>query len=279
MQKYDIKLIAIDLDGTLCYHHGEFIEKNLPILKKALKNNIKVVLSTGRPFYITMPVVKKYQLVHHNDNEFIVTYTGASIFDLNLNKEIKRFEISLAKIKQIWVKAKQLNIQIWGYQTNEIVVTNKNDFEFCDFDFLVKKHTQKNIEVEEDGLKIKLPFYKAIVKKSKNEEVNLKWINFLNEIKINYYGENQDYYEITNGNISKGKAVEWIANHLNISLENVMSIGDSYNDLSMFEVSKISVAMKDGFEIAKQKATFISKVNHDQGGVESAIKQFVKLPL
>ena len=71
-QKYDIKLIASDLDGTLCYHHGDVVIKNLTILKKALQQKIKLILTTGRPLNIALPVVYKHQLTHSNKNEFII---------------------------------------------------------------------------------------------------------------------------------------------------------------------------------------------------------------
>ena len=276
-KKYDIKIIASDLDGTLCYHHGNLVAKNLPILQQALNNKIKIILTTGRPLNVTLPVVHNHQLNHHHNNEFIISFTGASIYDLNLKKEIKQFLIPIAKIHKLWKKALELKIQIWGYQVDQLVVANNSDDNFIDFDFLIQKPNQEPLMLIRDYRLITKPFYKLIVKKHPISKTNQVWLNFLQEIKIKYYGEHERFYEIIDVNTSKGKAIKWIANYLKIPLDKVMSLGDAYNDVSMFKVSKISVAMKDGLDIAKKNATFISELNHDQGAVQAAIKKYVQL--
>ena len=276
-KKYDIKIIASDLDGTLCYHHGDLILKNLLILKQALDHKIKIILTTGRPLNVTLPVVHNHKLNHGNNNEFIISYTGASIYDLNLKKEIKQFLIPIAKIHKLWKKALELKMQIWGYQVDELVIANNKDDNFIDFDFLIQKRNQEELILIKDYRLITKPFYKLIVKKNPRAKINQVWLKFLQKIKIKYYGENEQFYEILDINTSKGNAIKWIANYLNIPLDKVMSLGDAYNDVSMFKVSKISVAMKDGLKIAKKNATFISELDHDQGAVQAAIKKYVQL--
>jgi len=71
--------------------------------------------------------------------------------------------------------------------------------------------------------------------------------------------------EICSANVSKGAALRQIAEFLAIRPENIMAVGDNYNDLSLFEVAGLSVAMGNAPKFVQQQAQVVTKSNNESG--------------
>lgn len=80
--------------------------------------------------------------------------------------------------------------------------------------------------------------------------------------------------EITRKGVSKGKAVEMLASLYNVKREEVLTIGDSENDLSMIEYAGLGVAMGNASDVIKAKADYITDTN-DNDGVAEVISKFI----
>ena len=76
------RLIAIDLDGTLLNSYGQVTEENKEAIKKAKKNGIEIVLTSGRMSASVIDIAKEIQA----DN-YIIAGNGAIVYDLK-NKNI-----------------------------------------------------------------------------------------------------------------------------------------------------------------------------------------------
>ncbi|ELL44942.1 HAD family hydrolase [Spiroplasma melliferum] len=81
----DIKLIAVDLDGTALNSNGEMSPRTLQVLKGLASKDIKLVIATGRPLYQCKDIAAKLGLTDSND--FIVSLNG-SVVTNNVTKEI-----------------------------------------------------------------------------------------------------------------------------------------------------------------------------------------------
>lgn len=84
------------------------------------------------------------------------------------------------------------------------------------------------------------------------------------------------FLEIVPKGINKGTAVRVLCSFYGIGRENVMSIGDFYNDIDMFRESRISVAMANAPEDVKQQASYVTEADADNAGVAEAIYKFLK---
>ena len=83
-----------------------------------------------------------------------------------------------------------------------------------------------------------------------------------------------DNLEMLEAGVHKGAAVRALAERLNLPMEQVMAIGDNENDLSMFEVAGLSVAMGNGTDRAKESADWVTLTN-EEDGVAHAIEKAV----
>lgn len=76
-------------------------------------------------------------------------------------------------------------------------------------------------------------------------------------------------------NNSKGKAINILLKYLNINKDQTICFGDQMNDYPMFESCKYSVAMINGNEELKKKATFITEFTNDEDGVAHFIEKYI----
>jgi hypothetical protein len=82
------------------------------------------------------------------------------------------------------------------------------------------------------------------------------------------------FLEVMHCEANKAKALEVIARHYGIERQEVMAIGDSYNDLEMIEWAGLGVAMGNAFKSIKDAADFVTASN-DEEGVAEALRKFV----
>jgi len=80
--------------------------------------------------------------------------------------------------------------------------------------------------------------------------------------------------DITNKDASKGNGVKKMAEVLGISKEDIIAVGNYYNDIDMFKEAKIGIAMDNSPEEVKMNADFITKSNEEEG-IVCVIKKFI----
>ena len=106
-------------------------------------------------------------------------------------------------------------------------------------------------------------------------------ITALNEKYQNIYKDDMQivvskpsYLEFTHIDATKGRAVEKLSSILGIKQDEIICIGDSYNDISMIQYAALGVAMANSPQAVKEKADYISKTN-DEDGVAAVINKFI----
>jgi Cof subfamily protein (haloacid dehalogenase superfamily) len=82
------------------------------------------------------------------------------------------------------------------------------------------------------------------------------------------------FLEVTRGDVSKGTALTVLSEHLKIPLARTAVIGDQENDLSMFEIAGLTVAMGNAPQIVKNKAHHVAPEN-DEGGAAWALMNII----
>src|SRR5699024_1323278 len=83
------------------------------------------------------------------------------------------------------------------------------------------------------------------------------------------------FYEFLNKEVSKGQTLYRLAKHLQIDSSEILAIGDNENDLSMLEISGISVVMGNAEPKIKLHADYVTKTNEDEG-VNHSLLQLLK---
>jgi len=204
-----IKLIGFDVDNTLCELNSKMKESTLNYLLAIKNKGIKIVLISGKPAIYLCGFVRQLGL----SDITIVGENGAEIYyDANVPPS-KTFNLAQGKSKYLnQIKSllvEQFGESIW-FQPNNINVT-------CFFN--------------SDNLKLK-------IKEFLDQIFELK--EYSNNLEIY---EHIDCFDIVIKGITKGSAIKTLCSNDNISLDEVMTVGDSRNDFSMFDISKITIGI------------------------------------
>ena len=281
-----VKLIATDMDGTLLNSAHEISEENIKAIQYAQSKGVTVAIATGRAFYEANTPVKPTGLkvpficlngAEVRDEDFNIIYTSK----LN-NEQIKRITNVLKEhdlyyqvytSARIYTEDKEKDLQIYIDIAEKMGHTP--DVE------KIRRSIQKRID---NGSLKEVQSYDEIYER--DGEIVLKFLAFSSDLdKIDAAKEALASYnslavssssrgniEITHNDAQKGIALQAICEQLNITMDEVMAIGDNLNDVSMLERAKYSFAMSNGAEEVKQVAKFIAGDN-EESGVGRAIMQ------
>jgi Cof subfamily protein (haloacid dehalogenase superfamily) len=263
-----VKLIAIDIDGTLLNSKHDITPEVYKAIQEAKAAGIKVVIATGRPLKGVTKILKDLSLL--DDGDYVITYNGALvqatksgeefISETLTPEEYLRFE-ALARELGVHFHANTLdgvyttNADIGKYTVNEAYLVDMPLY-YRDKMTIAAKEIPKAMMIDEPEI------LDAAIKKLPKDIYD----NF-NVVKSTPY-----YLELLNKNASKGIAVTHLAEKLGISHDETMAIGDEMNDLAMLEVVGFPVIMGNGNpDLKVQFPNYITKTN-DEDGVAYAIR-------
>ena len=286
------KLIAIDLDGTLLNSYGEISQGNREAIEYALKNNVEVVLASGRD-----PKTMEKISLNLGINNYLIAGNGASIYDIKQEKNIYEKFIKQEKALKIIQICKDNSIFLNLY-TDKGIITESLNFNVKVFN---SENTHKalekqtNIEVVKDLyqytkenklniLKIiicdesKIIFNNIIQKLKMIGGVEVLDVEHMSRKKIRIGTEEIDveyfYTEISSKNVDKWNAIEFLIEKLQIKKEEVICIGDNINDKKMVENAGVGITMGNSALSVNNIGEFITEDNN-YDGVKVAIYKYI----
>lgn len=243
------KYFFFDIDGTLTNKEtGEIVPSAKETIKKLQDCGHFVCIATGRAYYKTKEFAKMAG-IHH-----IVSNGGAAITIDDVLIENKPLDHQ--KAVNLCEEAQKKGYGVLVSTNDSIDVSMIND------DFI----NQVGYRQEPTRYFLKQSFsyndfkdiYKIYIAIDKEDEDNLSLLNSLGHIRF------VDSY-LTYQHDEKDKGIERMIEIVNGSLDDVVVFGDDYNDLVMFKEQWTSIAMGNACEELKQKASFVTKRNVDDG--------------
>ena len=276
-----IKLIASDLDGTIIGNTQSVSENNLKAINTLNKNNIPLVICTGKTYAISKDICKKL-----NAN-FGIFGNGSQIIDLATGKEISKKALTLDEIKSCFSLVEKYNLHAHAYTENGIITPNplymdlRNSMLFPDqinfeiVDSVLEYIQAKNSIVHK--LIFSSPFSLSEIKKELKANTNLNITHFLKtgKYKDTIIDKEYEYLDIAPSNVTKGQALQLLMDYLKLSKDDILSIGDNLNDIDMFKISGIGAAVNNAYDDVKKIATFTTSNSADNGGFAEAIYKFI----
>lgn len=268
------KLIVTDMDGTVLGGDHKITEENMRALKEADERGVKVVFATGR-FHDSA----KEHVTFLEEVMPIVSSNGAIIKHPITNEVLYCNSIDKDISLKIVETLDNLDLSYQIYTDNEILQKYKTEEEKIKMqDFIKNTFSDKTEIIFKKDLKedIKdlnilkfnvVDFERPLLMKEARKEVEK--IEGL-EVTSSW----NDNVEIMNAGSSKGNAVKFLCELLNIDKEEIIAFGDNYNDISMLEYVGMGVAMGNAEEDVKKIASYITDSNIESG-VAKAIDDLV----
>ncbi len=275
MEKREIRLIALDLDGTLLTSDKRLSEGNLRALQKAHEQGIHIVPTTGR-FYGGMPeCIRKLPFVR-----YCVTINGAEVVDLQENRVIYSATIPCKQAVEIMAKLDDYPALYDCYQENESFMTATlreralNTIQDIHFRNMVRDLRQPVEELKafltERGRpvqKIQFFIHKPEIRTYLMENLPLWFPHTCVTSSV------QENVEINHLRANKGAALSALAQHLGFTKAEILAFGDGENDISMLREAGYGVAMANACENALRAAPYRT-LSNDEDGVAKGIETF-----
>lgn len=265
-----IKLVAVDIDGTLVNKNREITPEVFDAIQDAKSQDVKVVIATGRPIAGVLPLLEELKL--NEAGNYVITFNGALIQDTATGEEIVKDTLTYEDYLDIEYVSRLLNVHMHAITKDGIFTANRN----------IGKYT-----VHEAHL-VNMPvFYRTPEEMTDKEIVKIMYIDepavldeAIAKLPAHFYDKytivksTPFYLEIIKKTASKGAAIQKLAQKLGLSLDQTMAIGDEENDLSMLEVVGHPVVMANGNPKVKAIAKHITKSN-EESGVAHALREWV----
>lgn len=266
----NIKLIAIDMDGTLLTDQQTITPENQQAIQAATAAGIQVVLASGRP--LTGLQAYSKQLGLWSKGHYTVTFNGALVQENQTDQPIVKHTVPFETFQTFYDLSQKLGLHIHAEDKNAMYTPNR----------AISRYT-----VVESAL-VNLPLYyrpladfepdqrfSKVMLIDTPELITAAQDKIPQQLRDQYYIVNSTPYfiEVMNKNVSKGHAIAELAQYLQIHPDEVMAIGDERNDLTMLDYAGTGVAMGNAVPQVKAKATVITATNN-ASGVGQAIQKY-----
>ena len=260
-----MKLVVADLDGTLIYKK-KISEVTKQTILKLKKEGYLFTLATGRHKDAVKPIYEEL-----NIDLPVICANGAFMYDFKKKKVIHQEVIEEEVVRQLLSVCDYYEVDYLLYTTESVVSAPR-----AKQNLINRIGAFNSIVVKPGELKnfIKCGIIKILVIES--DEKRLRTLKeALKEFKgIQSLQSQPSFLDIGSIFASKGRALERLAVYLDVSLSEVVAIGDQENDLSMIQRAGLGIAMGNGQEMLKEKASFVTK-NFDEDGFSYAIDRFI----
>ena len=280
--KNDIKIIALDLDGTLLDSQKRLSEANRAALEDAAAKGVHVVPTTGRFFGMMPQAVRDLPFVR-----YAITINGAQVYDRETDTAIVREEIPLDMALDIIRLLEGYDViydcyrSNWGWMTESLQAKAEDYATDAHYLKMVREFRNPVPELKEhlestaaegDVQKVMLfarntPGSESVTK-AITEAVTARFPS------IKVTSSTWNNLELNIATAHKGNSLKRFAEYLGYTLDNCMALGDGTNDLSMIEAAGLGVAMSNVHPLVLAAADHVT-VSSAEDGVAKAIRDFV----
>ena len=272
----DIKLIALDLDGTLLDAEKRLSPENAAALERAAREGVEIVPATGR-FYRGMPqIIRGLPYVN-----YVITVNGAAVYGVKGQKTVCGSEIPWERAVAVMERMDSLPVIYdcyqngWGWMTQafydeaEQYAANVHSLDML-----------KNLRTPVPELKARL---KARAEGVQKIQVFFRDMDLRAEMLRTLPTEFPDLVvtssivnnvEFNSREATKGVALEKLAAHLGIPVGETMAFGDDLNDITMLKAAGIGVAMGNAAAEVQRAADYVTD-DCGRSGVALAMKRFL----
>jgi len=277
-KKTDIRMIALDLDGTLLTSDKELTERSRAALEAAAEKGILIVPATGR-FYAGMPkAVRDLSIIR-----YAVTINGALVLDIKTRREVCSATVPTEEALEFYSYLDTLPViydcyvDEWGYMTAWMHEAAG--------EYISNIHSLKMVK----ELRTPVPELKAWLKEgghcpqkmqlfTKNDPVYRDELLGILSEKFPQFAVSTSLpnnIEINIKGADKGLALAKLAEHCGMAPSQIMAFGDGLNDITMLKTAGIGVAMENAHPLVKEAADLTTD-SCDRNGVAAVIEELLK---
>lgn len=267
MRKY--KLLVLDLDGTLTNAKKEITPRTREALMRVQEQGIPLVLASGRPTYGIVPLANELRI-----NEFggyILSFNGGQIIDWKTQEVLYHKVLPDTVVPYLYECAQRHGLPILSYN-NECIITEHPDDAYVEKEaFLNKMAVAHTTDFLAD---IQLPLPKCLIVGDPEKLIAVESeISLQLQGQISVYRSEPYFLELVPMGIDKAQSLAVLLEKLHIDREEMVAVGDGFNDLSMIKFAGMGVAMANAQDPVKKAADYIT-LSNEEDGVAAVVERF-----
>ena len=274
-----IRLIAIDIDGTLLGSNAQVSQANLDALRRAREAGAEIVLVTGRRHKFALPIAQSlgFDVALISSNGAVTRSSSGELFHRDLMPQSTAIKIC----RHMREFHNHMVITFDRAGIGAIVCENHEQLYG-----VIQRWMEKNapyieyvspIEraVTEDPIQAMFCGPVEMMKRAQHRLTECDFVSDITVLRTQYDHRDLTIVDILNAGCSKGHALERWAAHRGLARAEVMAIGDNYNDIEMLTFAGHPVIMGNASEDLKREGWTVT-LHHDESGVAAAIEQVLE---
>lgn len=265
------KLLVLDVDGTLLNDEREISKRTLAALLKVQQMGVRIVLASGRPTYGLMPLAKTLELGNYGG--FILSYNGCQIIRAQNGEILFERRINPEMLPYLEKKARKNGFAIFTYH-DDTLITDSPDNEYIKNEALL--NNLKIIKEDEFSTAIDFAPCKCMLVSDKEEALiglEQHWEKRLAGT-LDAFRSEPYFLEVVPCGVDKANTLGALLEHLGVTREEVIAIGDGVCDVVMLQLAGMGVAMGHSQDSVKVCADYVTASN-EEDGVALAVEKLI----
>lgn len=265
------KLLVLDVDGTLLNDEREISKRTLAALLKVQQMGVRIVLASGRPTYGLMPLAKTLELGNYGG--FVLSYNGCQIIKAQNGEILFERRINPEMLPYLEKKARKNGFAIFTYH-NDTLITDSPDNEYIKNEALL--NNLKIIREDEFSTAIDFAPCKCMLVSDKEKALiglEQHWEKRLAGT-LDAFRSEPYFLEVVPCGVNKANTLGALLEHLGVTREEVIAVGDGVYDVTMLQLAGMGVAMGHSQDSVKVCADYVTASN-EEDGVALAVEKLI----
>lgn len=265
------KLLVLDVDGTLLNDEREISKRTLAALLKVQQMGVRIVLASGRPTYGLMPLAKTLELGNYGG--FVLSYNGCQIIKVQNGEILFERRINPEMLPYLEKKARKNGFAIFTYH-DDTLITDSPDNEYIKNEALL--NNLKIIREDEFSTAIDFAPCKCMLVSDKEKALiglEQHWEKRLAGT-LDAFRSEPYFLEVVPCGVNKANTLGALLEHLGVTREEVIAVGDGVCDVTMLQLAGMGVAMGHSQDSVKVCADYVTASN-EEDGVALAVEKLI----
>lgn len=261
-----IRLIALDLDGTVIGSDLIVRDRVRESIIRAQAQGIAVTIVTGRMFAAARPFAESLGITGP-----IVCYQGAGIFDVGSGALVQQTPLAQDVTRLVLDRAQADVFHAQCYADDRLFVQEMNAF--AEKYMRLSRVQPIVVPSLRDEFAHRPTLKIVLVDEAERATAYTETLKTLLGASAYVTRSHPDFVEVLDPNVDKGRALHWVAAHYGVPVDATLAVGDSWNDLPLLGAAGIGVAMGSApAEVLARADAVVADVEHD--GVAEAIERY-----
>lgn len=265
------KLLVLDVDGTLLNDEREISKRTLAALLKVQQMGVRIVLASGRPTYGLMPLAKTLELGNYGG--FVLSYNGCQIIKAQNGEILFERRINPEMLPYLEKKARKNGFAIFTYH-DDTLITDSPDNEYIKNEALL--NNLKIIREDEFSTAIDFAPCKCMLVSDKEKALiglEQHWEKRLAGT-LDAFRSEPYFLEVVPCGVNKANTLGALLEHLGVTREEVIAVGDGVCDVTMLQLAGMGIAMGHSQDSVKVCADYVTASN-EEDGVALAVEKLI----